>query len=308
MTSSSSDAHLNAPQLQSKPMEHMMIAISGREPAMLKVSDDLSLRFVKLGEGPPLVLLHTLRTQLEYFRDLAPLLAKTYTVYAIDLPGFGYSSIDPSAPLDEPYFRRAVVGFLKALDLRDVTLVGESIGAVLALTAAAEVPERIRTVYSLNTYDYDTRFGDGVRRGNWFANFIIGGLRLPVFGPIAGALEDRFVLGKILSGGFADPRKLPPDLLTEFSAVSRQPNYRRGARKVFLQWRSWAKARELYASVSTPVTLIYGDKDWSRVPERERTKALLKGARLVTLPSTGHFSSVENPRGVADVILSGWPQ
>ena len=281
-----------------------MPAIPGWEPKTLNVPDKLRLRYVKIGAGPALVLLHTLRTQLEYFSDLAPLLAKTYTVYAVDLPGYGYSSIDPYAPLDEPYFRRAVVGFLEALDLRDVTMVGESIGAVLALTAAAEVPERIRAVYSLNTYDYDTRFGDGVRRGNWFANLIVGGLRLPVFGPIAGALEDRFVLEKILSGGFANPRKLPPDLLTEFLVVSRQPNYRRAARKVFLQWRSWPQARELYSSVKVPVTLIYGEKDWSRIPERERTKAASKNARMFTLPNTGHFSAVENPRGVAELILS----
>lgn len=285
-----------------------MLTIPSWEANTLDISEKLTLRYVKVGEGPPLVLLHTLRTQLEYFRELAPLLAKTYTVYAVDLPGFGYSSIDPDALSDEPYFRRGVVGFLNALDLRDVTMVGESIGAVLALTAAAELPERIRAVYSLNAYDYDTRFGDGVRRGNWFANLIVGGLGFPIFGPIAGALEDRFVLKQILSGGFADPRKLPPDLLTEFSTVSRRPNYRRGARKVFLQWRSWPKARELYSSVKAPVTLIYGDKDWSRIPDRERTKAALTNARMITLPNSGHFSAVENPRAVAEVILSGSPR
>ena len=53
------------------------------------------------------------------------------------------------------------------------------------------------------------------------------------------------------------------------------------------------------------MTLVYGDKDWSRASERERTKAALKNARIFTLPNTGHFSSVENPRGVAEVILSG---
>ncbi|MBL8882393.1 MAG: alpha/beta hydrolase [Hyphomicrobium sp.] len=285
-----------------------MITISGRDPAMLKVSDDLSLRYVKLGEGPPLVLLHTIRTQLEYFRDLAPRLAETFTVYAVDLPGHGHSPIDPTAPFDEPYLRTGVVGFLETLDLRDVTLVGESIGAVLVLTAAAEVPDRVRAVYALNTYDYETRFGNGIRRGNWFANAIIGGLQVPVFGPIGGALENRFVLGTIMGGGFADPRKLPADLLTELDTVARRQHYKRMARKVLQQWQSWPKARERYSAVKAPVTLIYGDKDWSRVRERERTKAALKGARLVTLANTGHFSSVENPRGVADIILTGGAQ
>jgi pimeloyl-ACP methyl ester carboxylesterase len=272
---------------------------------MLKMSDDLSLRYVKLGDGPPLLLLHTIRTQLEYFRDLAPLLAKNYTVYAVDLPGHGHSPIDTAAPFDESYLRNGVVGFLNALDLRDVTLVGESIGAVLALTAAAEAPDCVSAVYALNTYDYETRFGDGIRRGNTFANAIIGGLQVPVSGPVGGALENRFVLGAIMGGGFADPRKLPADLLTEFDTVARQRNYKRMARKVLQQWRSWPKARERYTAVKAPVTLIYGDKDWSRVPERERTKSALNGARLFTLPNTGHFSSVENPRGVADVIING---
>ena len=76
-------------------------------------------------------------TQLEYFRALAPLLAEKFAVYAVDLPGHGHSPIDRTAQYDEPHMRKGIVGFLEALDLRDVTIVGESIGAVLALTAAA---------------------------------------------------------------------------------------------------------------------------------------------------------------------------
>jgi pimeloyl-ACP methyl ester carboxylesterase len=271
---------------------------------LLNISDKLSLRYEKSGTGPPLVLLHTIRTQLEYFGALVPLLAEKFTVYAVDLPGHGHSPIDRSAPYDEPYMRRGVVGFLEALDLRDVTIVGESIGAVLSLTAAAEVPDRIRAVYALNTYDYDTRYGDGIRRGSWFANVIIGSLQIPVFGAIGAALENRRILGKIMAGGYADPGKLPADLLAEFDATGRRPHYRLVERKGFSGWRSWSKARELYPAVKAPVTQIYGDKDWSRGPERERTKAALTNARIVTLPDTVHFSAVENPQGVTGVILS----
>jgi pimeloyl-ACP methyl ester carboxylesterase len=281
-----------------------MHPLTAVEPTLLRISDQISLRYTKSGEGPPLVLLHTIRTQLEYFRDLVPLLTGSFTVFAVDLPGHGHSPIDPSAPYDEPYMREAIVGFLKALDLRDVTMVGESIGAVLAIAAAAAAPERIRAVYALNTYDYETRFGDGIRRGNWFANFIIGALQIPVFGAIGGALENRMILKKIMGGGYADPRNLPPDLLDEFDKVSRRPHYRTMARKVLFGWRSWSKARELYPAIRAPVTLIYGEKDWSRLPERARTSAALKDARMVTLPNSGHFSAVENPKGVAHVIVA----
>ena len=51
------------------------------------------LRYIKTGEGPALVLLHTLRTQLDLFEKVVPELAKSFTVYAVDYPGHGYSDI-----------------------------------------------------------------------------------------------------------------------------------------------------------------------------------------------------------------------
>jgi pimeloyl-ACP methyl ester carboxylesterase len=273
------------------------------EPTLLQISNALGLRYEKTGEGPPLVLMHTIRTQLEYFRSLAPLLAKSYTVYAIDLPGHGHSPIDPRAPFDEPYFRQGVIGFIEKLDLTDVTLVGESIGGALALTVAAALPKRIKRIFAINPYDYETRYGDGIRRGNGFANFIIGSLQIPILGAINAALENKMVLGRIMSGGYHDSRKLPPDLLAEFDHVAHRPGYKRAARKVLAGWRSWSRARDQYREVSAPVTLIYGDSDWSRPNERERTRALLSNVRVVTLKDSGHFSAVENPSELARIIL-----
>ncbi len=272
-------------------------------PTLLQISKGVTLRYEKTGEGPPLVLIHTIRTQLEYFRSLAPVLARSYTVYAIDLPGHGHSPIDSRARFDEPYFRQSVLGFIEKLDLTEVTLVGESIGGALALTVAAAIPQRVRRVFAINPYDYETRYGDGIRRGNGFANLIIGSLQIPVLGAFNAWLENKIVLGKIMGGGYHDPHRLPPDLLTEFDQVARRPGYKRAARKVLAGWRSWSKARDYYREVTAPVTLIYGDSDWSRPNERERTRALLANARMVTLEDTGHFSAVENPSEVARVIL-----
>jgi len=273
------------------------------KPSLLQISDALSLRYEKTGGGPPLVLIHTIRTQLEYFRSLAPLLAKSHTVYAIDLPGHGHSPIDPLARFDEPYFRQGVIDFIEKLNLTEATLVGESIGGALALTVAAAIPQRVERVFAINPYDYETRYGDGIRRGNWFANFIIGSLQIPILGAFNASVENKMVLGKIMAGGYHDPRKLPPDLLTEFDQVARRPGYKRAARKVLADWQSWNKARDWYRTVPAPVTLIYGDSDWSRPNERERSRALLPNARMFTLKDTGHFSAVENPSELARIIL-----
>ncbi|WBL80224.1 alpha/beta hydrolase [Bradyrhizobium xenonodulans] len=55
---------------------------------------------------------------------------------------------------------------------------------------------------------------------------------------------------------------------------------------------------------TAPVTLIYGDSDWSRPGECERTRSLIPAAQMVTLENTGHVSAVENPSKLARVILA----
>jgi alpha-beta hydrolase superfamily lysophospholipase len=72
------------------------------------------LRYIKTGQGPALVLLHTLRTQLDLFEKVVPELAKQFTVYALDYPGHGYSDI-PTARYDAAFFTDAVEGFLDRL-------------------------------------------------------------------------------------------------------------------------------------------------------------------------------------------------
>ena len=57
------------------------------EITFLTLSSGTRLRYLKVGTGPLLLLLHTLRTQLDYFQRLIPKLTSHFTVYAVDLPG-----------------------------------------------------------------------------------------------------------------------------------------------------------------------------------------------------------------------------
>jgi pimeloyl-ACP methyl ester carboxylesterase len=70
----------------------------------LNINGNRTLRYLKSGNGDPLILIHTIRTQLDYFEEVIPQLAKHFTVYAIDLPGHGYSSIDTKASYERTVF------------------------------------------------------------------------------------------------------------------------------------------------------------------------------------------------------------
>ncbi|HWT28757.1 MAG TPA: alpha/beta hydrolase [Methylophilaceae bacterium] len=269
----------------------------------LQLKDGRRLRYLQAGSGKPLLLLHTIRTQLDYFQAVIPQLAQHYTVYALDLPGHGYASIDTQAQYDEPYMRSGVIGFIEQLDLTDLTIAGESIGAVLALTVSRHLPQRVARVIASNTYDYDTRYADGVRRGNFLANFVLFNFSIPINGAIFAALENRFLLGWILRGGLGKRRSMPEELVREFDRVGRRRGYRYVERNLLKNWRSWGQARSLYPKQNTQVTLVYGEKDWSTVEERRRTADTLGLNGHITLKDTGHFAFVDNPEALVEIIL-----
>ncbi|MFJ9019888.1 alpha/beta fold hydrolase [Streptomyces sp. NPDC102259] len=257
-----------------------------------------TLRYLKAGAGAPLVLLHTVRTQAEHYRLLIPLLADHYTVYALDLPGMGHSEIVPGASYDEPAMRTGVERLLTELDLHDVTLVGESIGAVLALTTAADLPERVRRVVAVNTYD----FRDGIARSGLLARVVVGGVLAPGVGPVIAGVEPKPALRRILRGGLVDKSALRADYVDELLRVGRRPGYPTVARAVYQSLPSLIAARSRYPEVKAPVHLVYGEKDWSRPSDREANRKLLPAADFTQVPKAGHFIALERPDVLADLL------
>jgi pimeloyl-ACP methyl ester carboxylesterase len=263
------------------------------------LADGTRLRYLKAGSGPALILLHTVRTQLDHFQLVIPKLLEAFTVFAVDMPGMGWSDITPGTSYAEPALRSAIVEFVKTLDLDDVTLAGESMGATVSLTASTELADRVRRIVAFNTYDYP----EGLARANRIASIYIGGARLPAIGPLVAKMENEPALGVVLRGGLVDGSKLPKHYLAELRRVGRRRGYARVAREVYRNVGSMIAARALYGRVTAPVTLIYGDHDWSRIPEREANLSLLPGARSISLPHTGHFAALEQPARVAEILL-----
>lgn len=274
-------------------------AWSGKDPSFLTLRDGSKLRYLKIGTGEPLVLIHTVRTQLDLFQRLIPKLTGRYTVYALDLPGFGWSDIVPSADYTEPTLRAKVLELIETLGLQEATLVGESIGAVLALTLSTEPAMKPKRVVAINAYDYLP----GLERANLLAWFIIKSVRAPIVGRLFAAMENRAILSGIVSGGFHDPRRLPTTFVDELSRSGARSGYSRVARSVYRALPSFVSARSRYPTISVPVTLVFGGDDWSRLSERKADEAIIPGAKLITIDDTGHFASMESPEACAQIIL-----
>ena len=61
----------------------------------------------------------------------------------------------------------------------------------------------------------------------------------------------------------------------------------------------------IYSDLKIPVSLIYGDHDWSKNHEREATMKALNLKKYSTMEKTGHFSFLESPELAAKFILEG---
>ena len=258
------------------------------------------LRYLRTGTGTPIVLLHPLRAQLEYFLPLLRHLDPArFEVIALDLPGHGESGA-PHADYTAAYFTDAVAGFLEATGVRGAVLVGESIGGAIALALAARHDPRVARVVSVNPYDYGRR--GGIRRSSPLANVLFTAMLWPAAGTLVAHSGTKAVLKRVLAGGLHDPRKLPDDLVDDMYRCGSRPGHARAFRSLCLQWHTWITARDQYPSITMPATLAYGDHDWSRPPEREANQRAVPGAHTALLEGCGHFSSLEKPGEIAPLI------
>jgi pimeloyl-ACP methyl ester carboxylesterase len=74
------------------------------------------------------------------------------------------------------------------------------------------------------------------------------------------------------------------------------------ARAILRNLESLIAARKRYARINVPVTLAYGDHDWSRLSDRRANIESVPGARHITLRNTGHFTALEAPDAVAQIL------
>ena len=268
------------------------------------IKDNTFIRYEVIGKGPPILLLHTIRNRLEYSYKVSDLLKKKYTLYLLELPGFGDSPININTKYDQEFFTNCVVDFIKENKLKNLIIAGESIGAVLSATTAVKLPKIVNKVFLFNPYDYDNYFGEGISRANLFAKFILFNISLPVVGSFFSSLENKIILKNILRGGFFDIKCLSNEYLNLLCSSIKKNGYTYHFRNVLKNYKSWTEAKKLYNKIKIPVGLVYGDNDWANEKNKNDTKGFFDLASYNIIKDCGHFSFLEKPKEVSKILIS----
>ena len=216
------------------------------------------IRYLKTGKGPVLVLLHTLRTQLDMWQKVMPHLAESFTVYAMDHPGHGFSDI-PDSEYTPELFRAAFNGFLDKLDIENAIIVGESIGATLGLMVAAEHNTRVSKVIAVNPYDYD--HGKGIYRSSAIARVLFSVSNLPILGATFWRLRSFPIFLNVMRGGVVDSKRLPQELMQEMHQVGNRHGHYQAFLILIKHFPKWEVVRKIYANIKIPFFCLFFRSD-----------------------------------------------
>ncbi|KAF0922696.1 hypothetical protein E2562_001093 [Oryza meyeriana var. granulata] len=98
----------------------------------------MRVNYLVRGDGAPLLLVHGFGASVGHWRRNIGVLSESYTVYAIDLLGFGASEKPPGFSYTMETWAQMILDFLDEVVKRPTVLVGNSVGSLACVIAAAE--------------------------------------------------------------------------------------------------------------------------------------------------------------------------
>lgn len=251
------------------------------------VVDGLRLAYRRVGEGPPVVLLHGGLSDSREWQAQLRALGDEHTVVAWDAPGCGESD-DPPPTFRMADYARCLEGLIDVLGLDGPHVVGLSFGSVVALALYERAPALPRSLVLVSAY------------AGWKGSLS----RDEVAARLEGVERDlqrspADLVGSWVPTLFTDraPRAIVDELaaiLLDFHPV--------GARTMAHAMAD-ADLRSVLPRIDVPTLLVYGEED-VRSPGavaselRDRVPA----AQLVRLPGVGHQCNVEDADAFTAVL------
>jgi 2-hydroxy-6-oxonona-2,4-dienedioate hydrolase len=226
-------------------------------------------KYIEEGTGEPLVLLHGLFGALSNFKDLVDHFKNTHKVIIPLLPLYDLTLIETSVS----GLARYVTKFIEQQKLRDIHLLGNSLGGHIGLVYALKHQELIRTITLTGSSGlFETGLGDTYpKRGDY--NFVQTKTELT----------------------FYDPKVATKELVDEvFSIV----NNRMKALKIIALARSAIRHNlgDELKEIKVPVCLIWGNNDTITPPMvAEEFHKLLPTSELFWIDKCAHAPMMEVP-------------
>ena len=254
-----------------------------------------------------IIFIHGFGASIEHWRHNLPAIADNYSVYALDLLGFGASrkaDIDYSAAL----WTEQIHDFWQTFIGTPVILVGNSIGSLVCLNTSVTYPEMVRGLVMLSLPDVSVRED----------------MLPPIVRPIVARIENLFASPLLIKSllkfvrrpniirkwaGIAYPNK--EAVTEELVEILSNPAYDEGSEQTLFRLSrsvrktSFAKSvKDLLPQVSVPILLIWGLQDKMIPPKQARAIASLNSRLKLVELEAGHCPHDEYPEQFNSLLLN----
>lgn len=251
-----------------------------RDATFLQV-DGTRVRYVDIGEGPPVVLVHGFASSIENWLSVMPALLKHHRVIALDLRGFGWTD-RPVADYSPAAQAKLLRALLAERGVEKATIIGHSWGCSIALAYALEYPQLTERLALYDAWVYESQLP------SMFHLARARGLGEVLFGLFYNQQgEERLALG------FYDPEVLTEKLAEDVEHYFGNPGTTYAALEAVRGMR-FDEMAPRYHTITAPTLLLWGREDVvSPVSVGERLLRELPNSKLVIYPRCGHFPMFE---------------
>jgi pimeloyl-ACP methyl ester carboxylesterase len=257
------------------------------------------VRYREAGEGKPVVFVHGFLVDGRLWDGVVDRLSDRYRCIAPDWPiGAQQIAMNADADLSPPGIASIIDSFLTALDLNDVTIVGNDSGGAMSQVLVTRHPKRIGRLVLTNCDTYEN-FPPGIFKAMPALAKLPGGMTL---------LSAPFRIGALARAAFKPfaKTKIPDELIASWMAPSlHDPDVKRDATKVTagMNKRYTLEAAEKLRTSKLPLLLTWapGDKLFP-ISAAERLAKETPNARIVQIPGASTFVALDQPRLLADEI------
>jgi pimeloyl-ACP methyl ester carboxylesterase len=239
---------------------------------------------------PTLILLHGIARHAHTFDHIAPELARKYRVLAIDMRGHGDSAWSPEGAYLVQDYVKDLEGLFDQMQLRQVTLLGNSTGGRVAQVYAGLHPMRVDKLVVEDV---------GPERPRNIADAFARRVEQEKNG---WASEDELVAQLVTQN-----RRTPEPLLRTYAHFGlkrrddgrliwkRDPNLVKG----FIETELWDSVRR----ITGPTLYVIGGGSRIVPPEtQQKLKDTLPNVRIVVMPGLGHYPDEEDTAGFMKIV------
>jgi pimeloyl-ACP methyl ester carboxylesterase len=258
------------------------------------LSDGGEIAWARLGDGPPVVMVHGTPWSSWTWRRIAPRLAQRFSVYVFDLLGFGASEQRPGQDVSLSAHGGRLADLLEYWELQQPALVAHDIGGAVALRAHLLHHRPLRGLVLI----------DVVALAPWGSPFYrLVREHSAVFEQLPASIHEGVLRAYV---GTAQPR--PLDRAVEealivpwLGSAGQSAFYRQIAHG---DQRDTDQIEPLYDQITAPTLVVWGGQDrWVPVARGLELARRIPGSRIELLRTAGHLVQEDEPEELHRLLL-----